>query len=294
MTDFSTIRIDGLPATNAPALDHEIPAMREGLAVKLRIDQLIGLGRQDVEARHYSGDGVTTSFTLPRSGLTPQLVTVHIEGVYQQKPSPDDTGGTYTVSGDQIIFPEPPPAGTNNIEVLIGSTLPFQSLVTPSFQSVDFPRIAPALVANDATSIAGLSTTTFLTPAGGRAHGDARYGLDLATLYGASPSNTAAANDAAFAAIDADFSLADVNLRRAIFPVTTVPTGNHYRNGFFRIGNFIVPTEPTWPRTKTAWRHGRRIRPTITGAFAISGTGLAQTTAQMTMLPNSSRAPARG
>lgn len=58
---------------------------------------------------NYTGDGSTTSFTLPVSPFSENWINVFINGVYQFK-------NTFSVSGTSLIFSEAPPV-TSQIEV---------------------------------------------------------------------------------------------------------------------------------------------------------------------------------
>lgn len=63
-----------------------------------------------------SGTGAQTSFTLDVSAPPSALSDVYINGVYQNK-------DTFTIVGDVLTFSEAPPAGTDNIEVVILSVI---------------------------------------------------------------------------------------------------------------------------------------------------------------------------
>lgn len=67
-------------------------------------------------AQNFSGDGSTTAFTLAAAPAGENNTQVYIHGVYQQK-------NTYSVSGSTLTFSEAPPTGTNNIEVMLISTV---------------------------------------------------------------------------------------------------------------------------------------------------------------------------
>jgi hypothetical protein len=64
----------------------------------------------------FSGDGLETDFTLSESIDSVNKLDIHIGGVYQQKSS-------YTVTGTTLSFSEAPPAGTDNIEVIVHKVL---------------------------------------------------------------------------------------------------------------------------------------------------------------------------
>lgn len=69
-----------------------------------------------VYVQRLSGTGAQTAFTLNVSVPSSALIDVFINGVYQNK-------DTFTISGTSIIFSEAPPAGTDNIEVVISITI---------------------------------------------------------------------------------------------------------------------------------------------------------------------------
>lgn len=69
-----------------------------------------------VYVQRLSGTGVQTTFTLNVSVPVSALIDIFINGVYQQKDS-------FTVAGSLLSFSEAPPAGTNNIEVVISITI---------------------------------------------------------------------------------------------------------------------------------------------------------------------------
>ncbi len=74
----------------------------------------------------FSGNAVTTGFTLSGDPGSENNTWVYISGVYQQK-------DTYSLSTTTLTFSTAPPTGTNNIEVVSGTTL---SIGTPSNGSV--------------------------------------------------------------------------------------------------------------------------------------------------------------
>lgn len=82
--------------------------------------------------QRFSGDGVTTSFTLADTVASINDMWVFVEGVYQYK-------NTYSVSGTALIFDLAPPSGTNNVEVVRSS-----SVTTTSGQAnQDFGSASP-------------------------------------------------------------------------------------------------------------------------------------------------------
>ena len=69
-----------------------------------------------VYVQRLSGTGAQTVFTLNVSVPTAALIDVFINGVYQNK-------DTFTIVDDVLTFSEAPPAGTNNVEVVVSITI---------------------------------------------------------------------------------------------------------------------------------------------------------------------------
>ena len=69
-----------------------------------------------VYVQRFSGTGAQTAFTLNVSVPTSALIDVFINGVYQNK-------DTFTISATSLTFSEAPPAGTDNIEVVVSITI---------------------------------------------------------------------------------------------------------------------------------------------------------------------------
>lgn len=65
-----------------------------------------------VHAQRFSGDGIQTDFLMTLGVSSASLVDVFINGIYQNK-------NTFTVEDTLISFSEPPPSGTENVEVLV-------------------------------------------------------------------------------------------------------------------------------------------------------------------------------
>lgn len=91
-----------------------------------------GSGSVNFVAQRFSGDGSTVGFTLSSAPGAEENTQVFISGVYQQK-------DTYSVSGTTLTFSTAPPTGTDNIEVMIGSTV---SIGTPSDGTVTDAKTA--------------------------------------------------------------------------------------------------------------------------------------------------------
>lgn len=114
---------------------------------------VFGATAGNISATNYSGDGSTVAFTLASDPGTENNTFVWVSGVYQQK-------NTYSVSGTTLTFSSAPASGTNNIEVLIVSTLP---IGTPSDGTVTTAKIADgnvttAKIADGNVTSAKLST----------------------------------------------------------------------------------------------------------------------------------------
>lgn len=73
-----------------------------------------------VASETFSGNGSTLSFAVTVTPVASSNLSIFIDGVYQQK-------ATYTVSGTNIVFSEAPPLGTDNIEIIVISSLPIGS-----------------------------------------------------------------------------------------------------------------------------------------------------------------------
>ena len=70
-----------------------------------------------VASETFSGNNSTLTFAVTVTPVASSNLSIYIDGVYQQK-------ATYTVSGSSITFSEAPPLGTDNIEIIVISSLP--------------------------------------------------------------------------------------------------------------------------------------------------------------------------
>lgn len=86
----------------------------------------------------FSGTGAQTAFTLSVDPGSENNTQVFISGVYQDK-------SQYSVSGTTLTFATAPESGTNNIEVMTGTTLP---VGTPADSSVSTAKLADSAVTN--------------------------------------------------------------------------------------------------------------------------------------------------
>lgn len=69
-----------------------------------------------ISVQTFSGDGVETEFALAAAPASENNTQVYIGPAYQQK-------SEYSISGTTLTFTDPPPAGTDNIEVVTVTTL---------------------------------------------------------------------------------------------------------------------------------------------------------------------------
>ena len=122
ITNFADV-YQGASATD-PTLRNDSSALQAGdLYFNTASDELrVYTGSQWVagtagtlSSQRFSGDGITTVFTLFADPKLKNNTQVYINGVYQQKDS-------YSVSGTALTFDEAPPTGTENIEVVTVST----------------------------------------------------------------------------------------------------------------------------------------------------------------------------
>lgn len=80
----------------------------------------VGSGTAIVYRENFSGNDVTTVFTLAHTPVNEDLVDIYINGIYQNK-------DTFSVSTNVITFTEAPVSGTDNIEVMIWQSAPIGS-----------------------------------------------------------------------------------------------------------------------------------------------------------------------
>lgn len=72
-------------------------------------DNIRGMGASESAIQNFTGDGVTTAFTLSNAPYSENFTNVYINGVYQQK-------NTYSFAGAVMTFSEAPPLNSS-IEV---------------------------------------------------------------------------------------------------------------------------------------------------------------------------------
>lgn len=97
----------------------------------------------------FSGTGAQTVFTLGVDPGSENNTFVFIHGVYQQK-------NDYSIVGTSLTFSTAPVSGTNNIQVISGTTL---SIGVPSDGSVSRVKLAQGAIA--AGTISAVKTTTY-------------------------------------------------------------------------------------------------------------------------------------
>lgn len=73
-------------------------------------DNIFGIGVPINNPDNFTGDGTTVAFTLSTSVANENIISVYINGVYQNK-------NTFSVSGTTLTFSEAPPF-TSKIEVM--------------------------------------------------------------------------------------------------------------------------------------------------------------------------------
>jgi hypothetical protein len=73
-------------------------------------DNISGVGVPTNNPDNFTGDGTTVAFTLSTSVANENIISVYINGVYQNK-------NTFSVSGTTLTFSEAPPF-TSLIEIL--------------------------------------------------------------------------------------------------------------------------------------------------------------------------------
>jgi len=107
-----------------------------GNATTYPISSSVGAGNMTLEGPFLSGSGftpgVTTTLTLSKSYGSAANVQVHFDGLYQ---GPDQ----YAISGTQVVFNSPIPAGVSAVYVVGGTTL---SVGTPAAGTVNDSSVA--------------------------------------------------------------------------------------------------------------------------------------------------------
>lgn len=117
------------PSANDPTLRRDGSPLQVGdLYFNTAIDSLRsyngmvwrGVPNGAITVQNLSGDGIETEFLLDYAPENEAVTSVFISGVYQQK-NTYELGGA---GGAWLIFDEAPPAGANNIEVVVSELQP--------------------------------------------------------------------------------------------------------------------------------------------------------------------------
>lgn len=103
----------------------------------------------------FSGNGVTTMFTLSVSPGSINNTQVNVGGVYQLKKD-------YSLVGTTLTFASAPPSGTNNIEVITAGAV---AIGTPSDGSVSTAQIADGAVTTPKLGDVSVSTAKIIDDA---------------------------------------------------------------------------------------------------------------------------------
>lgn len=114
------IQLSDVTTNNATAARHGFLPKLDNTGTKyLRDDgtwQVVsgGGGSTNMTVNTFSGNGVSTTFTMSANPSVEENTLVYLSGVYQNK-------SNYSVSGTTITFNTAPVSGTNNIEVMVGT-----------------------------------------------------------------------------------------------------------------------------------------------------------------------------
>lgn len=116
-----TIQTSDVTTNNASASKHGFLPKLDNTGTKYLRDDGIwsavsgtGGGSTNMILNTFSGNGVSTTFTLSSDPVFEENTFIYLSGVYQNK-------STYTTSGTSLVFSSAPTSGTNNIEVMVGT-----------------------------------------------------------------------------------------------------------------------------------------------------------------------------
>lgn len=127
-----------LPATLTADKVLAVNSSGDGITLGPTVSSL-GVVPSNITIDRFSGNGVTTAFTLSVTPNNENMTWVYVAGVYQQK-------NTYSVSGTTLTFSAAPANGSNNIEVAIVTEL---SIGTPADNSVSTGKLQNQSVTTD-------------------------------------------------------------------------------------------------------------------------------------------------
>jgi len=116
-------------------------------------------GANTINVQRLSGDGVTTTFTVAFANSPSVGFQVYISGVYQQK-------NTYSFTTTQISFSSPPPAGTDNIEIVFIAITELQTVPVHAHDPATESTSGFVELATVTEVQAGTDTARAVTPAG--------------------------------------------------------------------------------------------------------------------------------
>lgn len=166
------------PSATSPATRKDGTPLIEGdMFFNTELDRIMvynGLAWQEtvsglISVQNFSGDGVTTEFVLGFAPGSEVVTQVFVGGIYQQKNTYEVDG----VGGDVLIFSEAPPAGTDNIEVVINSTS--SVVLTDAALVVYGGETVESALDSRAETIANVAAIAAFTPVVGRVYSLKEY-----------------------------------------------------------------------------------------------------------------------
>jgi hypothetical protein len=134
----------------------------------------VGSGTAIVYRENFSGNDVTTVFTMAHTPVSEDLVDIYINGIYQNK-------DTFSVSTNVITFTEAPVSGTDNIEVMIWQSAPIGS--TDANYVSYTPAGAGAVATTVQTKLREYVSVTNYTGFVGNGTNDDKAALEAAAAY---------------------------------------------------------------------------------------------------------------
>jgi hypothetical protein len=102
-------------------------------------------GSANINVQRFTGNGVTTVFTLSSNPVSENNTQIYIDGVYQQK-------DTYSISGTTLTFSEAPDAGLTNPENIEVITTSMQAIGTTTSDLVSYTPSGTGAVATNVQS----------------------------------------------------------------------------------------------------------------------------------------------
>jgi hypothetical protein len=148
--------------------NNQLLQYNSGSSQWVNVAQALGGGGVSVTTESFTGNSVSTAFTLTTTGVSTNNLIVSVNGVVQRPV------GAYSVSGQTLTFTAAPPTGTDNIEVRCLATGEPGFLVITASQAV----VTAGRYAVD--TVGGVVTCTL---PGSPAAGDAIYFVDAGGAY---------------------------------------------------------------------------------------------------------------